>query len=141
MFANALRKCTVLLPKFQEIQSARSQLRNTFKRSFAKSVAKQQDQSTQKQQTITTENPSVDFGFETVTPEEKAKKVHHVFENVARKYDLMNDAMSVGVHRLWKDYFVKKMTPFSPGTKIIDVAGGTGKHQTNFELNNLMCIF
>ena len=51
--------------------------------------------------------------------------VHTVFANVASKYDLMNDAMSVGIHRLWKDYFIKKAKPTS-NSKIIDVAGGTG---------------
>lgn len=48
-----------------------------------------------------------------------------VFHNVADKYDLMNDAMSLGIHRLWKDYFVRTLDP-SPQTKVLDVAGGTG---------------
>ena len=52
--------------------------------------------------------------------------VYEVFSNVAEKYDLMNDVMSGGVHRLWKDYFMEKLGPV-PGTKLIDVAGGTGK--------------
>ena len=65
------------------------------------------------------------FGFQNVTPEEKAVKVQHVFSNVAHKYDLMNDVMSAGVHRCWKDYFVKKINPY-PGAKYLDVAGGTG---------------
>ncbi|XP_052801314.1 2-methoxy-6-polyprenyl-1,4-benzoquinol methylase, mitochondrial-like [Mya arenaria] len=65
------------------------------------------------------------FGFETVTEEEKEEKVYEVFKNVAEKYDLMNDAMSVGVHRLWKDHFIRRMAP-PPGTKLLDVAGGTG---------------
>jgi ubiquinone/menaquinone biosynthesis C-methylase UbiE len=69
----------------------------------------------------------VDFGFQKIPASEKAQKVHKVFENVASKYDLMNDVMSVGIHRVWKDYFVKKIFPLCPGTKIIDVAGGTGK--------------
>lgn len=51
--------------------------------------------------------------------------VHEVFKNVAEKYDLMNDAMSVGIHRLWKDHFIRRLAPL-PGTKLIDVAGGTG---------------
>ena len=51
--------------------------------------------------------------------------VNEVFGSVAEKYDLMNDAMSGGVHRLWKDYFIEKLAP-QPGTKLIDVAGGTG---------------
>ena len=45
---------------------------------------------------------------------------------MADKYDLMNDAMSAGVHRVWKDHFVEQLCP-EPGTKLLDVAGGTGK--------------
>jgi ubiquinone/menaquinone biosynthesis C-methylase UbiE len=52
--------------------------------------------------------------------------VYGVFENVSKKYDLMNDAMSAGVHRLWKDYFISKMAPMA-GTRLLDVAGGTGR--------------
>ena len=48
-----------------------------------------------------------------------------MFENVAEKYDLMNDLMSAGVHRAWKDYFIKKINPCH-GKKLLDVAGGTG---------------
>ena len=52
-----------------------------------------------------------------------------VFENVASSYDLMNDAMSFGVHRLWKDYFVSVLNP-TPDMKLLDVAGGTGETKT-----------
>ena len=52
--------------------------------------------------------------------------VYEVFKNVAEDYDLMNDAMSVGIHRLWKDHFIRRLAPL-PSTKLIDVAGGTGK--------------
>ncbi|XP_050729114.1 2-methoxy-6-polyprenyl-1,4-benzoquinol methylase, mitochondrial-like [Eriocheir sinensis] len=65
------------------------------------------------------------FGFENVSEEEKAQKVHKVFENVASKYDLMNDLMSGGIHRAWKDCFVSRLHP-RPNTKLLDVAGGTG---------------
>ncbi|XP_055352306.1 2-methoxy-6-polyprenyl-1,4-benzoquinol methylase, mitochondrial-like [Paramacrobiotus metropolitanus] len=65
------------------------------------------------------------FGFQTVSSREKTSKVHQVFEQVASKYDQMNDAMSLGIHRLWKDQFVRMLSP-RPGTKILDVAGGTG---------------
>ncbi|CAG0916312.1 unnamed protein product [Notodromas monacha] len=65
------------------------------------------------------------FGFQNVTEEEKAEKVFHVFENVATKYDLMNDTMSFGTHRLWKDYFVDKLGPMSD-ISLLDMAGGTG---------------
>lgn len=51
--------------------------------------------------------------------------VYEVFENVASTYDLMNDVMSGGVHRLWKDHFMKRLSP-TAGTKLVDVAGGTG---------------
>ena len=51
--------------------------------------------------------------------------VYNVFHNVAEKYDIMNDVMSGGIHRLWKDYFVRCMSP-TPGTRLLDVAGGTG---------------
>ena len=51
--------------------------------------------------------------------------VYNVFHNVAEKYDIMNDVMSGGIHRLWKDYFIRCMSP-TPGTRLLDVAGGTG---------------
>ncbi|XP_029999618.1 2-methoxy-6-polyprenyl-1,4-benzoquinol methylase, mitochondrial [Sphaeramia orbicularis] len=68
---------------------------------------------------------STHFGFETVPEEEKAKRVYKVFENVAQKYDIMNDAMSFGIHRLWKDALLHIMHP-QPGARLLDVAGGTG---------------
>ncbi|XP_054467448.1 2-methoxy-6-polyprenyl-1,4-benzoquinol methylase, mitochondrial [Anoplopoma fimbria] len=68
---------------------------------------------------------STHFGFETVPETEKAKRVYQVFENVAKKYDTMNDAMSLGVHRLWKDTLLHVMHP-QPGVQLLDVAGGTG---------------
>ncbi|XP_069034545.1 2-methoxy-6-polyprenyl-1,4-benzoquinol methylase, mitochondrial [Embiotoca jacksoni] len=68
---------------------------------------------------------STHFGFETVPEAEKAKRVYQVFENVAQKYDVMNDAMSLGVHRLWKDALLHVMHP-QPGARLLDVAGGTG---------------
>ena len=52
--------------------------------------------------------------------------VHEVFSKVAETYDLMNDVMSGGMHRLWKDIFMERLSP-SPGTKLLDVAGGTGQ--------------
>ncbi|XP_058888872.1 2-methoxy-6-polyprenyl-1,4-benzoquinol methylase, mitochondrial-like [Acipenser ruthenus] len=68
---------------------------------------------------------STHFGFETVSEDEKTEKVYKVFENVAQKYDVMNDAMSLGIHRLWKDALMHLMSP-TPGTLLLDVAGGTG---------------
>ena len=67
----------------------------------------------------------VNFGDELVTPEEKTKRVGGVFTSVARNYDLMNDLMSGGMHRLWKDRFVAKVKPRA-GEHILDMAGGTG---------------
>lgn len=54
--------------------------------------------------------------------------MYHVFENVAEKYDLMNDSMSLGIHRLWKDVLLRQMNPY-PGTQLLDVAGGTGEER------------
>ncbi|XP_062151179.1 2-methoxy-6-polyprenyl-1,4-benzoquinol methylase, mitochondrial isoform X2 [Alnus glutinosa] len=65
------------------------------------------------------------FGFKEVQEEEKSRMVGNVFSNVASNYDLMNDLMSAGLHRLWKDRLVSKLNPF-PGMKHLDVAGGTG---------------
>lgn len=68
---------------------------------------------------------SVDFGYEQVPREQKARRVREVFESVADKYDLMNDLMSAGVHRLWKR-FTLSQTGLRPGQAALDVAGGTG---------------
>jgi demethylmenaquinone methyltransferase/2-methoxy-6-polyprenyl-1,4-benzoquinol methylase len=68
---------------------------------------------------------SVSFGYEQVAPEEKTERVGAVFSSVARKYDVMNDAMSGGMHRLWKDRFVRRVKP-QQGEAILDMAGGTG---------------
>jgi demethylmenaquinone methyltransferase/2-methoxy-6-polyprenyl-1,4-benzoquinol methylase len=67
----------------------------------------------------------VDFGFEQVDPAEKTRRVHGVFERVARRYDLMNDLMSGGIHRLWKESLVDQVRP-RDDLHILDVAGGTG---------------
>ena len=70
-------------------------------------------------------NEQVSFGYEEVSPEEKTERVGAVFSSVAKKYDVMNDAMSVGMHRLWKDKFVRRVKPRA-GEAILDMAGGTG---------------
>ncbi|MEQ1497569.1 MAG: class I SAM-dependent methyltransferase [Novosphingobium sp.] len=67
----------------------------------------------------------VSFGYETVDAAEKEGRVGAVFSSVAKKYDVMNDAMSVGMHRLWKDKFVRRVKP-RPDEQILDMAGGTG---------------
>lgn len=80
----------------------------------------------------TTSSPShssstTSFGFKTVPKDVKESMVKEVFDSVASKYDLMNDATSFGVHRLWKDDFVSSLKPGKKGPlKCIDVAGGTG---------------
>jgi demethylmenaquinone methyltransferase/2-methoxy-6-polyprenyl-1,4-benzoquinol methylase len=65
------------------------------------------------------------FGFETVREAEKAGRVQGVFNSVASKYDVMNDVMSMGIHRVWKDAMMDWLAP-RPGQRLLDVAGGTG---------------
>ena len=67
----------------------------------------------------------VSFGHEQVEPAEKTRRVRGVFSSVASRYDVMNDLMSGGQHRLWKDAFVRRVRP-RPGERILDMAGGTG---------------
>ena len=71
------------------------------------------------------EKQTVAFGYRDVAPEEKPALLREIFSSVARRYDLMNDLMSAGVHRLWKDQFVDWLNP-QPGMAVLDVAGGTG---------------
>jgi demethylmenaquinone methyltransferase/2-methoxy-6-polyprenyl-1,4-benzoquinol methylase len=68
---------------------------------------------------------TVSFGYREVAPDEKTKLVGGVFSSVAKNYDLMNDAMSGGMHRLWKDQFVRRVKP-RKGEIVLDMAGGTG---------------
>ncbi len=68
---------------------------------------------------------SIDFGFEQIAVEEKRGRVREVFDSVASNYDVMNDAMSLGVHRLWKSLLLDRLNPRSHMT-LVDVAGGTG---------------
>lgn len=65
------------------------------------------------------------FGFETVDETQKASRVRGVFDSVAPKYDVMNDLMSMGLHRLWKAYTVA-VSGARPGQRVLDIAGGTG---------------
>ena len=65
------------------------------------------------------------FGYTPVTADEKTGRVRGVFDSVADKYDLMNDVMSAGMHRCWKDRFIRDINP-RPGKSCLDVAGGTG---------------
>ena len=68
---------------------------------------------------------TTDFGFQKVTEDEKAKKVAGVFSSVANRYDIMNDLMSAGLHRVWKRFAVE-MSGVRKGGRVLDVAGGTG---------------
>jgi len=65
------------------------------------------------------------FGFQPVSPEEKVRRVRGVFDSVAHRYDLMNDLMSVGMHRAWKR-FTAEVSGVRPGQQVLDLAGGTG---------------
>jgi demethylmenaquinone methyltransferase/2-methoxy-6-polyprenyl-1,4-benzoquinol methylase len=71
------------------------------------------------------EKKTVDFGFKDVPWDEKVKHVKSVFDSVAEKYDLMNDVMSFGIHRLWKRFAIET-AGVRPGMKVLDLAGGTG---------------
>src|SRR3954471_3471071 len=75
--------------------------------------------------------PSATFGFQDVDPAEKAGLVRGVFDSVASRYDLMNDVMSAGVHRVWKDMTAARLNP-QPGEVIVDCAGGTGDMARRF---------
>ena len=80
--------------------------------------------------------PDNHFGFQNITTEAKQPLVNEVFHSVASRYDLMNDAMSLGIHRYWKSYFVNELGNLSPPhfythqqkptIRVLDVAGGTG---------------
>jgi demethylmenaquinone methyltransferase/2-methoxy-6-polyprenyl-1,4-benzoquinol methylase len=74
---------------------------------------------------MTESDKTTHFGFETVREEDKAGRVQGVFSSVASKYDIMNDVMSGGVHRIWKDAMMDWLAP-RPGQRLLDVAGGTG---------------
>ena len=69
--------------------------------------------------------PSTHFGFESVDEKDKAHRVRGVFDSVAPKYDVMNDLMSMGLHRAWKAYTVR-VADVKPGQHVLDIAGGTG---------------
>ena len=72
-----------------------------------------------------TDKNTTDFGFEQVSVDEKAGRVADVFHSVAAKYDIMNDLMSAGVHRIWKRFTIE-LSGVRKGDKVLDIAGGTG---------------
>jgi demethylmenaquinone methyltransferase/2-methoxy-6-polyprenyl-1,4-benzoquinol methylase len=71
-----------------------------------------------------TDRRTTDFGFQKVAEDEKARRIAGVFDSVAGRYDLMNDLMSMGLHRLWKRFAVEQ-SQVRPGNRVLDVAGGT----------------
>ncbi|HLQ86067.1 MAG TPA: bifunctional demethylmenaquinone methyltransferase/2-methoxy-6-polyprenyl-1,4-benzoquinol methylase UbiE [Salinisphaeraceae bacterium] len=74
---------------------------------------------------------TIDFGYERVARADKKRRVAAVFDSVAERYDLMNDLMSLGIHRAWK-HFTLELAAVRPGEKILDLAGGTGDLTAGF---------
>ena len=74
---------------------------------------------------------TTDFGFETVNKSQKESLVRGVFDSVASRYDLMNDLMSAGIHRLWKRFTIE-LSAVRPGHTVLDIAGGTGDLAAKF---------
>src|SRR5699024_4178307 len=74
---------------------------------------------------------TIDFGYERVARGDKKRRVAAVFDSVAERYDLMNDLMSLGIHRAWK-HFTLELAAVRPGEKILDLAGGTGDLTAGF---------
>ncbi|WP_251358953.1 bifunctional demethylmenaquinone methyltransferase/2-methoxy-6-polyprenyl-1,4-benzoquinol methylase UbiE [Kangiella sp. TOML190] len=89
------------------------------------------DQATSENSGSNTHDNTTHFGYETVAKADKQAKVAEVFHSVAGKYDVMNDLMSFGVHRLWKRYTIERAA-VRPGQKILDIAGGTGDLTAKF---------
>ena len=93
------------------------------------------------------------FGYETVAEQEKARRVREVFDSVAKRYDIMNDFMSAGMHRLWKSFTIAR-SGVREGSRVLDVAGGTGDLSLAFakkvgksgqvwltDINNAMLVY
>ena len=81
--------------------------------------------------TTSAQTPTTHFGFKQVEKNQKASMVANVFDSVAAKYDVMNDLMSMGVHRLWKRYTID-CSGVRSGQKVLDIAGGTGDLTAKF---------
>lgn len=79
-----------------------------------------------------TDQEKTHFGFETIDAASKARRVGEVFSSVARRYDLMNDVMSLGIHHVWKNRMLEILSP-TPGRHLLDVAGGTGDIAFRFQ--------
>ncbi|KAK0931226.1 2-hexaprenyl-6-methoxy-1,4-benzoquinone methyltransferase [Friedmanniomyces endolithicus] len=105
------------------------------RRAVTSSIRHSQQQQPAPSQHVSQSEKTTHFGFETVAEELKASRVRTVFSSVAASYDTMNDLMSLGIHRLWKDHFVRSLNPgirptsysqSAAGQTILDIAGGTG---------------
>lgn len=117
-----------MLSGFSRLRISQQILNSNSK--FLTNVLRYQSTSSSSESTETTS-----FGFKEVKIEEKQKEVNKVFNNVAEKYDVMNDIMSFGLHRVWKNYLIEEINP-NYQMKLIDVAGGTGDIAFRF-LNHL----
>jgi len=108
---------------------------NNFSNAPQKQETDNVNQQTQKniQETLSSDQieKTTHFGYQTVPTEEKSSKVAEVFHSVADKYDLMNDLMSAGIHRLWKRYTLE-LAGVNYGNKVLDIAGGTGDLAAKF---------
>ncbi|KAI9712801.1 MAG: 2-hexaprenyl-6-methoxy-1,4-benzoquinone methyltransferase [Bogoriella megaspora] len=123
-----------LIPKIARrstrIQSPRALQLRAF--TSSRHNAQQHDNAAPRQDSPTKDERTTHFGFETISESLKESRVGAVFSSVASSYDTMNDLMSLGIHRLWKDHFVRSLNPGSPSStpsshwSILDIAGGTG---------------
>ncbi|KAI4490504.1 hypothetical protein M0804_003448 [Polistes exclamans] len=98
-------------------QTLRKQLTNVYFHKYNHSKATDANEDDNERMTY--------FGFKKVKENDKAKEVHTVFESIADNYDKMNDLMSLGIHRIWKDIFIQELAP-THGTRLLDCAAGTG---------------
>ncbi|KAK5113386.1 hypothetical protein LTR62_003486 [Meristemomyces frigidus] len=111
------------------LSASSSRVCNDCRRPLTTSFAQRQQQQPTTSQHESQDAKSTHFGFQTVAEEQKAGRVAGVFSSVAATYDTMNDLMSLGIHRLWKDHFVRSLNPGTrsrESQKILDIAGGTG---------------
>ncbi|CAD6233149.1 GSCOCG00012249001-RA-CDS [Cotesia congregata] len=115
------KKITLVKDIYNKLFARNNQVNRTSKFSSG-AVSKNEDQNVESE---INDEPTTHFGFKTVKERDKSKQVYSVFEKVADSYDVMNDAMSFGVHRIWKDLFIQELSP-SHGCKLLDTAGGTG---------------
>ena len=105
---------------------ARASLKQSNSISSSSGIKLQNASTSEETEKLYSSEKKTHFGFRNdVSEKEKKVKVIEVFDSVAESYDKMNDAMSFGIHRIWKDHFVKTLDP-PEDIKLLDVAGGTG---------------